>query len=78
MIHKYKVDYNFLFGVVWRKVYQYVEQLGKINQGPYGGCPDRDCTSVTYLEELRRGISILTQHLSQTLTMMLPRAITEY
>ena len=36
-------------------------ETGKINQGQYGGYPDRDCTSVTYLEELRREISILTQ-----------------
>ena len=40
---------------------QHAQELGKINQGQYGGCLDRDCTSVTYLEELRRDISILTQ-----------------
>ena len=36
-------------------------KLGQIHQGQYGGCPGRDCTSVTYLEELRRDILILTQ-----------------
>ena len=34
---------------------------GEINQGQYGGCPGRDYTSVMYLEELRRDISILTR-----------------
>ena len=37
------------------------KKLGKINQGQRGGFPGQDCTSVTYLEELRRDISILTQ-----------------
>ena len=46
----YKADYNFLVGIVWREAIQHAQQLGKINQGQYGGCPGRDCTSVTYLE----------------------------
>ena len=61
MIHIYEADYNFLIGAVWREATQHVQKLGKINQGQYRGCPGRDCTSVTYLEELRRDISILTQ-----------------
>ena len=59
-IHIYEVDYNFLVKVVWRKAIQHAQQLGEINQGQYCGCPGRDCTSVTYLEELRRDISLLT------------------
>ena len=50
-----------MIGAVWRKAIQHAQKLGKINQGQYGGCPGRDCTSVTYLEELRRDISILTR-----------------
>ena len=61
MIHIYEADYNFLVGVVWREAIQHAQQLRKINQGQYGGFPGRDCTSVTYLEELRRDISLLTQ-----------------
>ena len=61
VIHIYEADYNFLIGAVWREAIQHAQKLGKINQGQYGGCPGRDCTSVTYLEELRRDISILTR-----------------
>ena len=61
MIHIYKADYNFLVGIVWREAIQHAQQLGKINQRQYGGCPGRDCTSVTYLEELKRDISIMTR-----------------
>ena len=61
VIHIYEADYNFLIGAVWREAIQHAQELGKINQGQYGGCPGRDCTSVTYLEELRRDISILTR-----------------
>ena len=61
MIYTYETDYNFLIGVVWREAIQHAQKPGKINQGQYGGCPGRDCISVTYLEELRRDISILTR-----------------
>ena len=61
VIHIYKVDYNFLVGIVWREAIQHAQQLGEINQGQYGGYPGRDCTSVTYFEELRRDISVLTR-----------------
>ena len=61
VIHLYEADYNFLVGIVWREAIQHAQQLEKINQGQYGGCPGRDCTSVTYLEELRRDISLLTR-----------------
>ena len=61
VINLYEADYKFLVGVVWKKAIQHAQQLGKINQGQYGGCPDRCCTSVTYLEKLRRDISIMTR-----------------
>ena len=60
VIHMYEVDYNFLIGAVWREAIQHAQKLGKINQGQYRGYPGRDCTSVIYLEELRRDILILT------------------
>ena len=68
MIHIYETDYNFLIGAVWREAIQHAQKLGKINQGQYGGCPGRDYTSVTYLEEIFR--FSLGQPI-QTLTMML-------
>ena len=61
VIHIYEADYNFLIGVIWREAIQHAQQIGKINQGQYGGCSSKDCTSVTYLEELRRDSSILTR-----------------
>ena len=60
VIHIYEADYNFLIGALWREAIQHAQKLGKINQGQYGGCQGRDCTSVTYLEGLRIDISILT------------------
>lgn len=60
MIHIYKADYNFLVRVIQRKAIQHAQQMGKINQKQYGECLGRECTSVTYLEEIRRDISILT------------------
>ena len=61
VIHIYEANYNFPVEVVWREAIQHTQQLGKINQGQYGECPGRDYMSVTYLEELRRDIPILTQ-----------------
>ena len=61
VIHIYEADYNFLVRIVWREAIQHAQQLGEINQGQFGRCPGRDCTSVTYLEELRRDISIMTR-----------------
>ena len=61
VMHIYEADYNFLFGGIWREAIQYTQKQGKINQGQYGGCIGRDCTSVTYLEKLRKDISILTR-----------------
>jgi hypothetical protein len=36
-------------------------QQKTLHQGQYGGLPDRDCTSLTYLEELRFDYSALTR-----------------
>ena len=78
VIHIYEADYNFLIGAVWREAIQHAQKLGKINQGQYGGCPGRDCTSVTYLEKLRRDILILTHQPIQILTMMQLHAMIEF
>ena len=59
VIHIHKADYNFLVRVVWREAIKHAQQLGKINQGQYGGCPGRDCTSVMYLKELRRDCTLM-------------------
>ena len=61
MIHIYEADYNFLISVVWREAIQHAQELGKINQGQYRGCPGRDFKLVTYFEELRKDSSILTR-----------------
>ena len=61
VIHIYEADYNFLVGIVLKEAIQHAQQLGEIKQGPYGGCTGRDCISVTYLEELRKDILLLTR-----------------
>ena len=56
MILIYKVDYKFLTGVVWREAIQHAQQLEKINQGQYGVCPGRNCTSVNHvLGRIKKG-----------------------
>ena len=45
---------------MWREAIQHAQNLGKFNKEQYGGCPGRDYTSVTYFEDLRRDVLILT------------------
>ena len=60
VIHIDEVDHNFLVGIVQQEAIQHAQLLEDINQQQYGGCSGRDCMSVTYLEELRRDILLLT------------------
>jgi hypothetical protein len=48
--------------VKWRKGMHKAMKNKLLHQGQYGGLPGRDCTSLTYLEELRFDYSKLTRY----------------
>jgi len=56
----YECDLNFILGCKWREVIHKAQEEGTINEGQYGGCPGREPTSLTLLEELRIDYSMLT------------------
>ena len=62
VIHLYEADLGFLWGAKWGKAMKDAVKDKKLHQGQYGGLPGRDCTSLTYLEELRLDYSLLTRY----------------
>jgi hypothetical protein len=62
VIHLYKADLSLLWGVKWREGMHKAIKTKSLHQGQYGGLPGRDCTSLTYLEELRFDYSKLTRY----------------
>jgi hypothetical protein len=61
VIHLYKADLSLLLGIKWRLGMHNALRQKTLHQGQYGGLPGRDCTSLTYLEELRFNYSGLTR-----------------
>jgi hypothetical protein len=61
VIHIYEADFNLLLAVKWRQLIQYAETSGTINEGLIGGRPGREVQSLTFLEELKYDLSILTR-----------------
>ena len=61
VIHIYEADFNLLLAVKWRQLIQHAEKSGTINEGLFGGRPGREAQSLTFLEELKYDISILTR-----------------
>jgi hypothetical protein len=53
VIHLYEADLGFLWGAKWEKAMRTAVNEKTLHQGEYGGLPGRNCTSLTYLEELR-------------------------
>jgi hypothetical protein len=62
VIHLYEADLSLLWGVKWREGMHKALKTKALHQGQYGGLPGRDCTSLTYLEELRFDYSKLTRY----------------
>ena len=62
VIHLYEADLSLLWGVKWREGMQKSLKSKSLHQGQYGGLPGRDCTSLTYLEELRFDYCRLTRY----------------
>ena len=61
VIHIYEADFNLLLAIKWRQLIQSAEMSGTINEGLFGGRPGREAQSLTFLEELKYDISILTR-----------------
>jgi hypothetical protein len=61
VIHLYEADLGFLWGAKWGKAMRTAVKEKTLHTGQYGGLPGRDCTSLTYLEELRFDYSLLTR-----------------
>ena len=62
VIHLYEADLGFLWGIKWGQAMKKAVKEKSLHQGQYGGLPGRDCTSLTYLEELRFDYSTLTRY----------------
>ncbi|OEU15138.1 hypothetical protein FRACYDRAFT_239817 [Fragilariopsis cylindrus CCMP1102] len=62
VIHIYEADLSLLWGVKWRQGMRKAVKNKTLHTGQYGGLPGRDCTSLTYLEELRLDYSLLTRY----------------
>jgi len=61
VIHLYEADLGFLWGAKWGKAMKKAVKTKTLHQGQYGGLPGRDCTSLTYLEEIRLDYSLITR-----------------
>ncbi|OEU11291.1 hypothetical protein FRACYDRAFT_246405 [Fragilariopsis cylindrus CCMP1102] len=61
VIHLYEADLGFLWGAKWGQAMKRAVKDKSLHQGQYGGLPGRDCTSLTYLEELRFDYSLMTR-----------------
>jgi hypothetical protein len=56
IIHLYEADFNFILGIKWRQLLYYADQLTLIHGGQYGGRPERDANTLTFIEELKTNI----------------------
>ena len=61
VIHLYEADLNFLLGLKWKDAIHKSQRDQTLNSGQYGGCPGKDPTTVTLLEEARLDYSTLTR-----------------
>ena len=52
VIHLYEVDLNFMLGIKWKDAIHQSLKDRTLNSAQYGGCPGKDPTTVTLLEEL--------------------------
>ena len=61
IIALYESDLNLMLGNKWRAAMSEARRQGTLHPSQYGGCPGRDCQSVTLNEELRRDYCLLTR-----------------
>merc|ERR1711884_655074 len=62
VIHLYEADMGLLWGAKWGKSMKNAVQENTLHPGQYGGLPGRDCTSVTFFEELPYEYARLTRY----------------
>jgi len=57
VIHIYEADYNLILGVKWRSMIHGAEDANALNDGQYGGRPNRNALDPVFMEEMTREIS---------------------
>ena len=62
VIHIYEADQSTLWGEKWSKSMRKAVNEKTLHPGQFGGLPGRDCTSLTFLEEVRLEYSVLTRY----------------
>ena len=62
VIHLYEADQSTLWGKKWGKRLRKAVNDKTLNSGEFGGLPGRDCTVITFLEEVRLGDSNFTRY----------------
>ena len=61
VIHLYEADYGLIMGNKWRQALLHAQKQQTLHPGQYGGLPGHDCTSITFLEEIRLDYSWVTR-----------------
>ena len=61
VIHLYEADLGLLWGAQWGSSMRTAVRDRTLHQGQFGGLPGRDCTSLTFFEELRFDYSAITR-----------------
>ena len=59
VIHLYECDLNLLFGISFRKLQQYNEDNNKLNDGSYGGRPNRRAIDPVIVDVTQTEISMI-------------------
>ena len=62
VIHLYEADQSTLWGEKWGKSLRKAVNDKTLNSGQFGGLPGRDCTAITFLEEVRLEYSNFTRY----------------
>ena len=62
VIHLYEADLGLVWGAKWGASMRAAVRERTLHQGQFGGLPGRDCTSLTFFEEIRYDYSAITRY----------------
>ena len=62
VIHLYEADLGLVWGAKWGASMRAAVRDRTLHQGQFGGLPGRDCTSLTFFEEIRYDYSAITRY----------------
>ena len=60
VIHLYECDYNLLLGIYFRKLQQHIEDKSLLNDGCFGGRPNRRAIDPVLIDVTQTEIAIVT------------------